>query len=276
MPVAMMLYSGATELPLGPAVPTACIVERSLGDRRLESHVLAGLKRLLPLLIDTEKFDYEVLLRAFPRERPPNDDGIREYEHLPMSTTQFIMDHFEACRDDFHGGALKKNEFYTSTAGFFFLPRDATTMINLSDPSAAAAVAALQASQQLPSPSCPPEQVTNSGVSDMYVHRRVCFPQRVTPLCMLPEWAGLWARCCAQLADAAAKLPPGRNLLAYLYSRIGVDAGTCIRGLHNAGICWGTYQDFLGSHCNAHANNLLLLPPTAIPGDEPGSKRLVS
>ena len=256
MPVAMMLYSGATELPLGPAVPTACIVERSLGDRRLESHVLAGLKRLLPLLIDTEKFDYEVLLRAFPRERPPNDDGIREYEHLPMSTTQFITDH--------------------CVTRSLFLPRDATTMINLSDPSAAAAVAALQASQQLPSPSCPPEQVTNSGVSDMYVHRRVCFPQRVTPFCMLPEWAGLWARCCAQLADAAAKLPPGRNLLAYLYSRIGVDAGTCIRGLHNAGICWGTYQDFLGSHCNAHANNLLLLPPTAIPGDEPGSKRLVS
>jgi hypothetical protein len=92
---------------------------------------------------------------------------------------------------------------------------------------------------------------------------------------MPPEWVELWTQCCAQLADAMSKLPPGRSLLAYLYSRIGADAGTCVRGLHNAGVCWGTYLDFMTRHCNAHANNLMLVPPSAIPSDAPGSKRLV-
>ena len=51
--------------------------------------------------------------------------------------------------------------------------------------------------------------------------------------------------------------------------------------MHNAGINWGTYQDAAchirggGFHCNAHANNLVLIPPNAIPQGAPGSQRLV-
>jgi hypothetical protein len=48
---------------------------------------------------------------------------------------------------------------------------------------------------------------------------------------MLPEWVELWTQYCARLADAMSKLPPGLSLLAYLYSRIGAYAGTCVRGL---------------------------------------------
>ena len=83
-----MLYSGAAELPFGPAIPTACIVERSLGDRRLRTHVLAGLDRLLPLVINVESLDHDVLLRAFPQDRPFRDayatsSDPQQYENLP-------------------------------------------------------------------------------------------------------------------------------------------------------------------------------------------------
>ena len=160
-----MLYSGAAELPFGPAIPTACIVERSLGDRRLRTHVLAGLDRLLPLVINVERLDHDVLLRAFPQDRPLRDGVFsydpKQYENLPISTCQFISDH---CN-----GIL-------SLPG----PRDSTTMINLSGQTAAAAAAALQTSEQPPSPSCPPQQVTNSGKTDMYVCNALCFSQRVT------------------------------------------------------------------------------------------------
>ena len=94
---------------------------------------------------------------------------------------------------------------------------------------------------------------------------------------MLPAWTELWTRCSAELADALSKLSPGcSSVLVYLYSRIGADAGACIRGLHNAGMSWGTYQDYLGSHCNAHANNLVVLPPDSLPSGDKRSQRLVS
>ena len=160
-----MLYSGAAELPFGHAIPTACIVERSLGDRRLSTHVLAGLDRLLPLVINVERLDHEVLLRAFPQDRPLRVGVFLydpKYENLPISTCQFISDH---CN-----GIL-------SLPG----PRDSTTMINLSGQTAAAAAAALQTSEQPPSPSCPPQQVTNSGKTCMYVCNALRLFQRVTP-----------------------------------------------------------------------------------------------
>ena len=159
-PVAMMLYSGAAQLPLGPTVPTVCIVERTLGDRRLRTHVLAGLDLLLPLLINIEKFDSQAVLRAFPLLRPLNDEG-DEHAGLPLSTQRYILDH------TLH----QKPEFYVSTLGDYPGPRDATTMLNLSHLSAAAAAAAaaLRASEQ--PPSATPQQMTNEGSIDMYAKR---------------------------------------------------------------------------------------------------------
>ena len=178
-----MLYSGAAELPFGPAIPTACIVERSLGDRRLRTHVLAGLDRLLPLVINVERLDHDVLLRAFPQGRPLRDGVFsydpKQYDNLPISTRQFISDHCDNCGEDYRG-IHNKNEFYCNTSGSIPGPRDSTTMINLSGQTAAAAAAALQTSEQPPSPSCPPQQVTNSGKTDMYVCNALCFSQRVT------------------------------------------------------------------------------------------------
>ena len=117
--------------------------------------MLAGLDFLLPLLINIEKFDSDAVLRAFPQLRPLHEEG--EHAGLPLSTKNFVLDHI----------VNQNPELYDSTLGFGYPgPRDATTMINLSDLSAAAAAAALRASEQ--PPSATPQQMTNEGGIDMY------------------------------------------------------------------------------------------------------------
>ena len=63
-------YTDAAQQPLGPSVPVSCIVERTLGDRRLGSHVLAGLELLLPLIVNDGALDVQAVARAFPEGRP--------------------------------------------------------------------------------------------------------------------------------------------------------------------------------------------------------------
>jgi hypothetical protein len=45
--------------------------------------------------------------------------------------------------------------------------------------------------------------------------------------------------------------------------RFGWEAGQLLRLLHDKNISWGTYVDEMGTHCNAHSNNLVLLPEKA-------------
>ena len=52
------------------------------------------------------------------------------------------------------------------------------------------------------------------------------------------------------------------NLLMYIAYRCGRECGEIQRALSSAGISWGTYQDSLGTHCNAHANNMVVVPPS--------------
>lgn len=54
------------------------------------------------------------------------------------------------------------------------------------------------------------------------------------------------------------------NVLAYLYWRLGREAGTIQRLLHQHHISWGTYVDVLGTHCNSHPNNFVVLPRVRI------------
>jgi hypothetical protein len=110
-------------------------------------------------------------------------------------------------------------EFYRPTSGLCFgdVARDASTLANLS--SATAAAAAIRAAETAPSAAAPPpQQFTNQG----------CSPS----LRDMPNaWLSLWSRCCNDLAAAVALIPPSRSLLAYLFSRLGADAGACIRGM---------------------------------------------
>jgi len=49
-------------------------------------------------------------------------------------------------------------------------------------------------------------------------------------------------------------------LLPYLYWRFGVECGTICKIFKSSNFSWGTYDDLLGSHCNSHTNNFVLLP----------------
>ena len=50
------------------------------------------------------------------------------------------------------------------------------------------------------------------------------------------------------------------NILGYIYKKIGSECGTILGILHHHNINWGTYTDKLGTHCNAHVNNFVILP----------------
>ena len=57
----------------------------------------------------------------------------------------------------------------------------------------------------------------------------------------------------------------GSSVLGYLFASLGRDCGRFLRGLHALRVSWGTYQDAMCRrdldewHCNAHANNMVLL-----------------
>jgi hypothetical protein len=96
---------------------------------------------------------------------------------------------------------------------------------------------------------------------------------------MSPQWVPLWEEACIQLGNALegvrssqgatplSSTPSSGSVLAYLFSRLGYDAGCIIRGMHGSGMNWGTYQDAMCNvsagafHCNAHSNNLVVVAP---------------
>ena len=125
----------------------ACIVERTLGDRRLGSHVLAGLELLFPLIINTSSIDTAAILSAFPLARPRDGDG-------PLPTTEFVGDHVLSATYDWMNQSGV--EFYCSTSGLCFpgIARDVTSLADLS--SASAASAAIRECETFPPPSAPP------------------------------------------------------------------------------------------------------------------------
>jgi hypothetical protein len=214
-PVALCEYSGAAQLPLGAAFPTASVIERTLGDRRFGTHVLAGLEVLLPLLCDVP--DAAQLLACFPPLRPGRDS---------LGT---LVTSAELAMDLMLGGL----EWPT-------LKRDASLFANMTRHAAVLTERAPLGPR--------PMQWTRDGAKPMG-----------------HVWCGIWDATVEQLSVALRECPHG--VLAYLYNRCGYDAGCILRTMHAQRTSWGTYQDQMCNvefdewHCNAHANNLVLLPP---------------
>lgn len=125
------------------------------------------------------------------------------------------------------------------------------------------------------------------------------------PMDMTVEWRAEWDMTCNELrgclnridglASVEGNVPPPRVVkdtaigaspsslvLGYLFSRCGYDAGRILRGLHSQRLSWGTYQDGLCRrdldewHCNAHANNLVVVPEGSLPAHHPGAQCLLS
>eukprot|EP00048_Salpingoeca_helianthica_P016802 m.234313 g.234313 ORF g.234313 m.234313 type:complete len:529 (-) comp19547_c0_seq1:33-1619(-) len=69
------------------------------------------------------------------------------------------------------------------------------------------------------------------------------------------------ARTMLQTALMAS--PAGSTLLGLLYARLGRECGVAMRAIQAAGVCWGSFRDLGGMHCNAHGNNFALCHPTA-------------
>ena len=85
------------------------------------------------------------------------------------------------------------------------------------------------------------------------------------------RWAEAWEMACTKVSENAAKLAKSgskrESVLVYLYSRLGFECGRFLRLLHAENTSWGTYQDAICHpsqwHCNAHANNLVVLAPSS-------------
>ena len=63
--------------------------------------------------------------------------------------------------------------------------------------------------------------------------------------------------------DIIKVLPAELITIAKLYANLGWEAGRILAGIHRSGFLWGTYVDHCSEelHCNAHTDNLLILPP---------------
>eukprot|EP01119_Soliformovum_irregulare_P012632 TRINITY_DN3294_c0_g1_i1.p1 TRINITY_DN3294_c0_g1~~TRINITY_DN3294_c0_g1_i1.p1 ORF type:complete len:459 (-),score=127.04 TRINITY_DN3294_c0_g1_i1:70-1446(-) len=69
-----------------------------------------------------------------------------------------------------------------------------------------------------------------------------------------------WNRCRENLVKFQKKSPA--SLLAYTYWRLGESAGKIHQVFAENSFCWGTFEDRLGFHCNAHPNNLVVVSDT--------------
>lgn len=222
-------YAFYQELPLGPHFVPTCIVERTLGDRRLGTHVLAGLELLLPLLAgDGVSSDAEILA-WFPANRP----GRQSIQEL-VPTGELMLDYMLGTVGAGHDRQEKG-------LAWPHVPRDGSTFANL-------------IATQPPRWS-PPETLSEGS-------RPLQWTREGAKL--MDEAGPLWEHSVRDLFKglAATQRHLG-EVLPYLYAKCGEDAGLCLREMHAARFSWGTYQDSMCNkdldewHCNAHANNLV-------------------
>jgi hypothetical protein len=216
-------------MPLGPLVRPVCIIQRTYGDRRLSTHVLSGIEKILERFVDVPALD---LHEAFPPARPLTDRGV------PEDTASLATDHMLSYH--FLGKDLSPLDIHSVVRGDAFdLPRDGTLFAN--------SLALIL-----------PEKAPDADLPKLADAR----------------WETLWKDTCFRLRTRLSGLAdqPGSSVLAYLYSRIGVECGEILRAMHDRGVSWGTYNDAIcvadtQLHCNAHSNNVVALSPDAKTAD---------
>lgn len=119
--VAMGAYVyDAPNQPFGPDVSVpACIVQQTHGDRRLGTHVMAGIELILPLLLDTAVLRTDTLLDSFPAARLTLSAG----GDPVVSTAALMSDHMMAL-EMIAAGVLDAGAQGLS----FDVPRDGTVL----------------------------------------------------------------------------------------------------------------------------------------------------
>eukprot|EP01064_Diplonema_japonicum_P011345 TRINITY_DN18651_c0_g1_i1.p1 TRINITY_DN18651_c0_g1~~TRINITY_DN18651_c0_g1_i1.p1 ORF type:complete len:864 (+),score=141.21 TRINITY_DN18651_c0_g1_i1:58-2592(+) len=81
-------------------------------------------------------------------------------------------------------------------------------------------------------------------------------PPPVKPDC--PLWNQIVERLHVSLSKAKAEADIG-SILLHVAKRVGWECSDVMCALEKAGISWGTYRDCLGTHCNAHINNMVVV-----------------
>jgi len=185
------------DLPPGspyPLVTRCCALYETKGEKRLGDHVIVGLERALPLLLQN-RLDVPSLLARFEDLRKQSADSVVETWLCVLTDGE--MGNFV----DIYGHELDER-----------------------------APGQLESGQ------------LGASIPD--------------------ELKEIWDEATAKLAQELAKKKDAGvgSLLAYLYWRFGREAGAFQRILRINDISWGTYVDPLGTHCNAHPNNFILLP----------------
>lgn len=223
-----------------------CIVEKTLGDRRLGSHVLAGIELLLPALLDEDSIDVGEILKSFPTNRHIIRTSVTlgDNPYGMITTAELMTDHiighsfgelnglnWPQCKRDEN---LFNNNFLN-----FELPEAARI-------------------------TSPLIQYTNDGPKSADEVNGRWIEVWETEIKKLTLFLSENGRKPNSSPSTQTKSIP---LLSYLYSRIGYEAGLIVRKLHkHARISWGTYSDALTRndmaqlHCNAHTNNLVVTP----------------
>jgi hypothetical protein len=205
-----------------PLVKRCCGVYASHGDRRLGDHVIVGLERCLPLLL-SNRFELDKLLPLFEERRRKPEPPEGEGRDTVYETW--------IC-------ALTDNEMgnFIDIVNFELVERAPTgqDVMFVSNVNEAKGQSQSQGQSQSGSAIMVPEQFKDA-----------------------------WISSCTILNEELEKVKASngiKSLLAYLFWRFGREAGTVQRLLRQNDISWGTYVDPLGTHCNSHPNNLILLP----------------
>jgi len=191
----------------GVSVVPNCIVQRTRGDRRLGSHLLAGLTILLPQFLESVP-DIKSLKSVFPQSRP-----VDPVDSLPITTAALMTDH-------------SLGVMYGVGDGLSFpMPRNADVFAKVESFSLAEHAPPLSNAQPRVESSGNVvhdgalTQISNNGIEN-------------AP----PEWCRLWDESAEALKADLARLRAGGgavgSTLVYLYNRIGFDCGRFARGLH--------------------------------------------
>jgi hypothetical protein len=263
-------YTHPSQALLGnrPLVRPVCILEATRGDRRLGSHVMAGIELILPLLIDTEALDAVKLRAAFPPHRPREavcpaaSATATDASAVPpllevVSTDRFICDYClgtsmagtgdNPCCQGLCWPEVSRDS--TSMANMLLpghaLPERAPVSSALGTTSAACTHTLLDPCPDPGSSPCPchcpcprtcsyPQQWTNAGPVEMSARWRAAWDQESGALASHLE--RLHAKQCgAQGQREGGSLgvdgaTSTSTLLAYLYACVGYDAGNFLRG----------------------------------------------
>jgi len=228
---------GPSNQPFGSKVSIpCCILQKTRGDRRLGTHVMAGLALLLPKLLQTESLNLVELMKSFPKARL----SLKSAGDPVVSTAQLMSDHMIAVE-------LQANNLIPSdTYGVSFNVKR--------DDSLFAAGATVLLPHKILERNVYPLQWTRNGSKIMGA-----------------RWRRKWDKLICEYNNILPKAK-GRSVLGYLFSRLGSDCGRIIRGMHDLNVSWGTYQDEICIsddqwHCNAHANNVVVLSENETNGE---------